>query len=480
MTMMNRLIIVLIYTFLLGACAKETAVNGEDQKSNIYLSLAINTLADDDPMSINEDQTFSSLALYIFNDDANFSLDKFALLPSFTSVNSIDIPIKTQEGGKIVYLVANYSGKTFKLTSGANITLSETTTKDQLDDLIVVSASGFLPNSLLMLSKKNIDVTEASNGSSVAMSLRRLQARVDVHVYKGDNFGTNNITLESVVLVNQVLNSESKFDDPSTIPPQMLTSPMLTTKLISNNSVLSAYVPGEILEPKNAQATFYSYQNIVSVFSPIQSSAPYLEITINSNGVMKTYTGYFTDLDQTSNKYSLLQNNVYQIKAIIDIDSKLILNVDVLPWDQTDIEYERPILPEDFSFGEWGNSWGGINAMVVHTNNGQVDDAVFEFELAAPMGAAWTATLTNGLDFMFTDFTAGTSTIAVSKGFAGSGNPAIIAVRAAKKWKGSIRKTEFYITVEGVEIPINPLVGLQRKYEGTDTRIIIKQVASSN
>lgn len=466
-------------TLLLGACAKETTIDDAPEAKSISMKLSLNTLAANDPMSVNQDQTFGSLAIYLYNNDANYTLEKSALLPSFSSVSTKDIPIQVQAGTKILYLVANYTGKTFKLNNGSSLVLSTTTTKQELDNIMTESGSGFSPGSLLMVGKQTLTITAADNGTFIGVALRRLQARVDVHVYKGPNFGSNVVTLESITLHNQVLNSEVKFDYNVTTA-QMLTSPMFSTQLITNNSVLSPYTSGTIPPPINSQAIFYSYQNLVTIQSPLQVTAPYLEIKLRSNGVGYTYKGYFTDNNQVNNKYSLLQNNVYQITAILDIDSKIILNMNVLPWNQKNIEYERPITANDFSFGAWGTSWGGLNGKTMNTNVGGLEDAVFQFELKAPIGAAWTATLTNGLDFAFTSSTAGTTTPTVSKGFTNIGNPYLIAVRAMKRWTGESRDTEFYITVEGNEIPINPIVGGQRRYEGTDTRIKIKQVASYN
>lgn len=477
--MNNKLIIILINTLLLGACTKVTLIDDAVVAKGVSLNLSINTMAVNDPISVNGDQTFSSLAIYLYNNDASSTLDKSALLPSFPSISTKDIPIETQIGSKTLYLIANYSGKTFRLTDGTVLTLSPTTTKAQLDKINTESGGGLSPNSLLMVGKQTIAITSTSNGTTIGVALRRLQARVDVHVFKGTNFGTNIVTLESVTLHNQVLNSEVKFDYVATLP-QMLTSPMFTTQLIANSSVLSPYINGTILQPTTSQAIFYSYQNLVTASSPLQVTTPYLEIKLNSNGVGYTYKGYFTDINQLTNKYSLLQNNVYQIAAILDVNSKITLNMTVLPWNEKTIEYERPITANDFSFGAWGTSWGGINGKTMNTNVGGLEDAVFQFELKAPIGAAWTATLTNGLDFAFVSSTAGATAATVSKGFTNIGNPYLIAIRAQKRWTGDSRDTEFYITVEGNEIPINPIVGSQRKYDGTDTRIKITQVASYN
>lgn len=477
--MNNKLVIILATAILFGACSKDTGKDDELGTKSVSMNLSITTLATNDPMSINQDQTFSSLAIYIYNDDASSTLEQSALLPSFSPVNAKNITINAKIGSKSIYMIANYVGKTFKLTNGTLLTLSTTTTKQELESIITESSSGFLPNSLLMVGKQSITVAESDNGRSIGLALRRLQARADLHIYKGPNFGADVVTLESVTLYNQVLNSEVKFDY-SIASAQMLALPIFNNQIITSSAVVPPYTIGTVLQPSDAEAIFYSHQNLITLFSPLQTTAPYLEIKLKANGISHTYKGYFTDNNQVNYKYSLLQNNVYQVVAILDVDSKIILNVTVLPWDQTTIEYGRPITANDFSFGAWGTSWGGLNGKTMNTNVGGLEDAVFQFELKAPIGATWTATITNGLDFTFTSSTAGTTTQTMSSGFTSPGQPSIIAVRANKRWIGDSRETEFYITVEGVEIPINPIVGSQRKYDGTDTRIKIKQVASYN
>ena len=477
--MNHRLIIILISTLLAAACSKEDDAGDGQQGKSIPMKLSVNSGAVNDPMAINQDQTFGSLAIYLYDNDATSTLEGSALLPSFSSVSNREIPISTKPGEKLLYVIANYAGKTFRRTNGSLFTLTTTTTRQELESMVTESSGGFSPGSLLMVGKQAITITDSDNGLSTNVILRRLQARVDVHVYKGANFGSSPVTLEYIKLHNQVLNSEIKFDYTAN-SPQMLTSPMFYEQTVSNSSALSSYASGTVLQPANAKAIFYSYQNLVAAQSPIQVTAPYLEIKLNANGVGYTYTGYFTDNNQTANKYSLLQNNVYQIIAILDTDSKITLNMNVLPWNQQNIEYERPVTANDFSFGAWGPSWGGINGKTMNTKVGGLEDAVFQFELKAPFGATWSATLTNGLDFAFTPSTAGLATQAVSAGFTNPGSPYVIAVRASKRWTGDSRDTEFYITVEGNEIPINPVIGSQRRYQGTDTRIKITQVASYN
>lgn len=477
--MNRRLINIWAGILLLAACSREAGLEEAQLPEYVPIKLAINTRAANDPNSMNQDQTFSSLAIYLFGSDVNAAPEQAALVPSFPAVMTREIPIETQPGDKWLYIVANYTGKTFKQANGSIFTLSTTTTRQQLDNLTTESSSGFSPASLLMVGRQALTIVSGDNGRQIDLQLRRLQARVDVHVYKGTNFGSNAVALEYIKLGNQVRNSEVKFDY-SASTPQMPSSPMYYEQTVTNTSSLTPYINGTILRPGDAEAIFYSYQNLVTVFSPVQVTAPYLEIKLNSNSNTYTYKGYITDNNQTSNKYSLLQNNVYQVLALLDINSKITLNVNVLPWNQQNIEYERPVTSNDFVFSPWSNSWGGNNAKTMNTNAGGLEDAVFQFELKAPFGAAWTATLTNGLDFRFTTSTAGLSSPAVSSGFTNSGSPEFIAVRASKRWTGEARDTEFYITVEGNEIPINPVIGGQRRYPGTDTRIRITQVASYN
>lgn len=477
--MNKKLIIMLVGTCLLSACTNESVIENGPDANSISMDLSVNTMAINDPAAINGDQTFSSLAIYLYNDDAAATLEQSALLSSFSSVSTKDIRIQTRTGTKLLYIIANYAGKTFKRANGTTLILSSTTTKQELESMITESSSGFMSNSLLMVGKQTLTLAPADNGKLVDVILRRLQARIDVHIFKGPSLLSDIVTLESVTLYNQALNSEVKFEyDKNTA--QMVTPPLFNNQIITSNVPLLSFVDGSLLQPTDAKAIFYSYQNLAT--SANQTSAPYLEIKLRLAGIvgLRTYKGYFTDNNQTANKYSLLQNNVYQVKATLDVETKIALNLQVLPWNRKEAEYERPVTGNDFSFGAWGNNWGGLNGKTMNTNVGGLEDAVFQFELKAPEGAAWTATLTNGLDFAFTQSTAGTTTATVSSGFANNGNPSLIAVRASKRWTGESRDTEFYITVEGNEIPINPLVGTQRQYEGTETRIKIRQVASYN
>lgn len=475
---MKKILLFALIALLSGSCTNEVDNDKETvTKSTLNLSFYAST---PDNMAYDNDHTFESIAIYIYNSGGTQPTNVL-LQPSFsqTDVTIWERSFSVTPGNITVYSIGNYLNKTFKKSDGTPITLTETLTQAELEDMIVETSTPSPSHTLLMIGKQSVVVSDVEKQKEATIEMRRLSARVDVHIYKGTNLAASNVLLESVTLHNQVFNSEVKFD-------YLLGNAQMITPTIYNNEVkvnsvqLLPYQAGVSSIPTDAEAHFYSYQNLITVATPLPITTPYLEIKVTSNNIPSTYHGYLTDQNQLLNKYSLIQNQIYKIIAILDIDSKMTLEMNVLPWDKKEIDYGRPIVPSDFSFGAWGTSWGGLNGKTMNTNIGGLEDAVFNFELKAPYGAQWCATLTNGLDFDFTSTTTGTATTCVSKGFTNTGSPALIAVRAAKRWVGVTRDTELYITVEGKEIVINPVIGSARKYDGTDTRIIIRQVASYN
>lgn len=454
------------------------------------LNISVSTRSTQDPMAINNDNTFQSLAVYIFNntDPIGGISEQFTLVPALSPNNQTtwNQSFHVSTGTKTIYVIANYAGTTLLNPDGSTLTLSSTTSRAQLNAATAQNNTGFTPASLVMVGQQAATVNTANMNASVTIPVSHLQARVDVHVFKGPNIGAGTVTLQSVTLNNQVLNSTIAYTyNPATA--QMPATPLLNNQTIASTATIAPYVQGTTITPANAHALFYSFQNLVPNATPLPSSAPSITITALMNGVQHTYTGVLTDASLPAYPYCLLQNQVYQVTAVIDLKAQLSLSLSVLPWNETSINYNRPITSSDFSFGPWGTCWGGTNAKTMNTNVGGIEDAAFSFTLNAPAGAQWTATLTNGLDFSFVPSAlsvllngAISPNTGVSKGTTRSGIPYLIAVRALKPWVGNILSTQLYITVEGQEIPINPVVGSGFKYPGTATRITIMQVASYN
>lgn len=104
------------------------------------------------------------------------------------------------------------------------------------------------------------------------------------------------------------------------------------------------------------------------------------------------------------------------------------------------------------------------------------DPATFNFNLTAPAGAVWAASLTNGLDFKLLsegDYVSQGITRVI---------PFYIRIVPTKTFSvGADRQSRFYITVDGQKATINPNgaggpFDDGRKYPGTETEILIKQI----
>lgn len=460
--------------FIAVSCTKN---NTKIVDVDATIGITVSTRAATDNMGWAGDNKFITLAIYIF-DNTTGVLEASQLstdLPNDTKSFSY----KVATGTKSVYVIGNYEDKVLKRTDNSPITINESTTKSQLDDMIVESFSDFAPESLLMIGKEIVSLTPTDHNKNVNIAMHHLQARIDVHLFKGEKIASKDVVIESITLHNQILNSEVEFGAST---PIMLPYPSYANRAtsFSPSQPLTTLPLTPSITPDNAMAIFYSYQNLLSTPGVTTASTARLEVVAKIDGQPFTFNSFITDNSQTLNKYDLRQNNIYAITGILDIDPKINLNLIVLPWNISNISIDRPITTDDFIFAPVALNWGGDNGKVVYTNSANVEDAAFTFELKAPEGASWRATLTNGLHFAFAPTTSGVATNCVSSGYTRPDIPYTIAVKAISRWVGVLRDTEFYITVEGREIDINPLVGGLRKYEGTDTRIIIKQVASKN
>ena len=183
------------------------------------------------------------------------------------------------------------------------------------------------------------------------------------------------------------------------------------------------------------------------------------------NGAPVTYRG---DLKNLAGLYDLERNKVYRIKTVVgEPQGILYLRIEVMKWDTelSEITYDN----RAFTFSGTDNG----------ANRGEVsmsDPATFSFNLTAPAGAVWAASLTNGLDFKLLsegDY--------VSQGITRV-TPFYIRIVPTKTFSvGADRQSRFYITVDGQKATINPNgaggpFDDGRKYPGTETDILIKQI----
>lgn len=467
-----------LYLFLLAfslySCSESETPVSDTADNQARLNFLIRTTPKEEKLTLGGDDSFSSLALYIFN-KADQRCEYSELIPEFTPqrLKELSRSVNVSPQTKIIYAIANYNDpdKTFSTPVTSALTL------EQLENL-TVSGSVFSGNSILMVGKKEVPINSEYVVAEIPM--QRLAARLDIYMFKNQELAQSTVTVTSVEFRNQVLTTYGNPDRvtmPADAKMQNVTVP------ITENGTLQP-MPSDLSEiiPANAKASFYTYRNMVPDGKP-DANTPYIRITALFDGISYTYRGYLTDQGQTTNKYSLLHNTVYRVMAMLDHpDNQLVIQTTPYPWSVVSSEIGHEVTEGDYRLQPFnGNDTGATTGVVQFPYiwegeaRNETSYADYSFSLTAPAGAVWTATLTNGLDFTFGTAGSVAGTPAVSKGIARDAAYEI-KIGAAKPWNGTAKRTLFYITVDGVKLKINPLQNGTRPFPGdNDTDILISQ-----
>lgn len=467
-----------LYLFLLAfslySCSESETPVSDTADNQARLNFLIRTTPKEEKLTLGGDDSFSSLALYIFN-KADQRCEYSELIPEFTPqrLKELSRSVNVSPQTKIIYAIANYNDpdKTFSTPVTSALTL------EQLENL-TVSGSVFSGNSILMVGKKEVPINSEYVVAEIPM--QRLAARLDIYMFKNQELAQSTVTVTSVEFRNQVLTTYGNPDRvtmPADAKMQNVTVP------ITENGTLQP-MPSDLSEiiPANAKASFYTYRNMVPDGKP-DANTPYIRITALFDGISYTYRGYLTDQGQTTNKYSLLHNTVYRVMAMLDHpDNQLVIQTTPYPWSVVSSEIGHEVTEGDYRLQPFnGNDTGATTGVVQFPYiwegeaRNETSYADYSFSLTAPAGAVWTATLTNGLDFTFGTAGSVAGTPAVSKGIARDAAYEI-KIGAAKPWNGTAKRTLFYITVDGVKLKINPFQNGTRPFPGdNDTDILISQ-----
>lgn len=464
----------LFFVMLFVACGKNEGDEVMPDK-DVRLSLAFRAESAADGLAKGNDSEFSSLAIYVF-DKQNGDCEYSELLPDITpeAIKEYKRVVAVTSRAKIVYAIGNYVGSDKSLS----ISLDKNTTMQNLEDMIVTNTT-FSGSSVFMVGKKEIVVNNPF--VEVEVPMKRLVARLDIYVFKNNDLKNSDVKIVSIEFANQVINSRCNLE-------RGMVSPVKTrhdTRVITVNNTLQN-IPSDLsaITPENAHASFYSYQNIASSAAVNDDITPYLLLTISIDGTEFTGKGYITDNGQTTDKYSLNQNTVYRVIAMVKHpDNELFLKIIPLPWTVAESQVGGQVTEGDYTFDAYGGNDSGATTGNVYfpyvLNNTPVNAtsyASYSFKLTAPAGAVWTATITNGLEFFFGSTGVTGDEIAVSRGIARE-KEYLIRVGATKSWGGVKRSTYMYITVNGKKLKINPLQSdNKRKFPGNnDTDILITQ-----
>lgn len=210
------------------------------------------------------------------------------------------------------------------------------------------------------------------------------------------------------------------------------------------------YVPERLFntsETKGWDTTTDQAQGGVNYIQITMTSGRVYRIPVVSNGPA---TGYQTFAkDATRADYNVIRNHHYKYDIAIAKDAKeLVVKAVVLPWTlvESEISFGKIEFDKEFSLSAGATMSGDKKTIEVH----QQTPVTVKFKLKGPKGAIWRATLTNGLDFSLkADGTNG----GVS-GIADPNTEYTMVVTPLKPFEGTPRLTEFYITVNGTEVPL--------------------------
>ncbi|MBR8784296.1 hypothetical protein IX308_000465 [Porphyromonas levii] len=232
-----------------------------------------------------------------------------------------------------------------------------------------------------------------------------------------------------------------------------------TLELFSSTSAalekpLVAYVPESLFDtsdssaaPKWDTATDRGQNGVNYIMITMKSGKVFTVPVVHIDNV--SISNYIEYAKGASANYNVVRNNHYHFKVTIPADAKeLVVKALVLPWTLVEseisfgkIEFEKKFtLPPEASMS-------GDKIIEVH----QQTPVTVKFKLKGPKGAIWRATLTNGLDFSLK--ADGTSSGGVS-GIADPNTEYTMVITPLKPFEGTPRVTEFYITVNGKEVPL--------------------------
>lgn len=231
---------------------------------------------------------------------------------------------------------------------------------------------------------------------------------------------------------------------------------------------------------------FYASLNAIKTETGNQNISEYnfsqFGITKYQDGIC--YYTYFIkhaeDGDDTTvspMEYAIVRNNIYQVnvKGINDIgsvtptDYRLNLECTVADWDQ---EEEITI---DFS-NNYNGDISGVNVVkdnndvfVAYSQDNEVRDAQFKFQMNRPVGVGWTAHLTNPDDFEFVGDYHGV----------GNGGPVTLQILPRRPFEEGVkRSTRMYITMDTDNEPVAFNQGTE-PFPGNTQYIDIRQVSTT-
>ena len=157
--------------------------------------------------------------------------------------------------------------------------------------------------------------------------------------------------------------------------------------------------------------------------------------------------------------YSIVRNHHYHYDINVPADGKyLVINFKVMPWRlvESELQFTLPEYKCDLKVvNPKTNATRDLNDISQEVLLSPNEIVEVTFEITKPVGAIWSASITNGLNFLFTG---NTYDQVVEPDIIG-GNPPktyTFQIKPRQEFTTEPYYTQFYITVDGKELDLNP------------------------
>ena len=321
-----------------------------------------------------------------------------------------------------------------------------------------------------------------------------------LYYYKNDHSGWEDNWISTTDLLNRQLTSTHNDDTYHFL--DYVQENILPVDVLNQANGMAYYCTGIVFKAQYQPAginttdgTFYRYNgNFYASLDEIKNvigNQSISENNLSQFGIAKYQDGicYYTyfikhaeDRDDTTvspMEYAIVRNNIYQVNvtgindigSVTPTDYRLNLECTVTDWV---LEDEITI---DFSNNYYGEISGVIvvkddtDVLVAYSQDNEVREARFTFNMEAPVGVGWTAHLTNPNDFEFVSDYHGV----------GGGGPVTLQIRPRRPFEEGVeRATEMYITIDTDNslLDFNVDSDKNKKFPGDGDAIRIRQVST--
>lgn len=287
-----------------------------------------------------------------------------------------------------------------------------------------------------------------------------------LYYYKNDHSGWEDNWISTTVLLNRQLTSTHKGDTYHFL--DYVQENILPVDVLNQANGMAYYCTGIVFKAKYQPAgittgTFYRYNgNFYASLDEIKKvigNQSISENNLSQFGIAKYQDGicYYTyfikhaeDRDDTKvspMEYAIVRNNIYQVNvtgindigSVTPTDYRLNLECTVTDW----------VLEDEITIDFSNNYNGEINGVIVvkddndvlvaYSQDNEVREARFTFNMETPVGVGWTAHLTNPNDFEFVSDYHGV----------GGGGSVTLQIRPRRPFEEGVeRATEMYITID--------------------------------